>query len=64
MRSLVAIERGNGEGSVEALVMFCGNVQPMVVLGVTLNMLKLQELLGDVYHCFKSLHSLREHHLF
>ena len=63
MRSLVVIERGNGEGSVEVLVMFCGSVQPIFVLGVTLNMHKLQELLGEGFHCFKSLHSLREHHL-
>ena len=45
------------------LVMFCGSVQTIIVLGVTLDMCKLQELLGNVYHCFKSLHSLREHHL-
>ena len=63
MRSLVATERGNEEGIVEVLVMFCGSVQPIIVLGVTLDVCKLQELLGDGYHCFKSLHSLREHHL-
>ena len=62
MRSLVVIERGNGGGSVEVLVMFCGSAQPIFVLGVSLNMCKLRKLLGDGYNFFKSLHSLREHH--
>ena len=37
--------------------MYCGSVQPTVVIHRSEFMCKLQELLGDGYQCFQSLNS-------